>query len=259
MEEKKSKKLTFVVALICVVLCIPIGILIGKIIYDKPENTNNTGINNTVENPSGDAAENELKDANLISKLEEFTNLLGGSYISGQTFNLYENLKLTDDEKTYFVLASLKDNWVDLTEEEKNNDENMCRNGYVTYETASSMYNKMFEGTISKNINMFPYVFENNRFYTGGCGGFTATDIIALYNYKYTLEDNIYYVYQYVGLLDFEDNQLYADVEKTKKLDGKTAENAESITSGVYELFTKYRLSFKLVNDNFIFQGIEKI
>ena len=258
MEEKNSKKVAFVVALICVVLCIPIGILIGKIMYDKPAEINNNGINNTVESSNQEGEEKEVKDANLISKLNDFTKHLSNFSIPGHTVKLYKNLKLTDEEKTYFALAKLDDNWIDLTEAEKNTDKHQCHNGYVTYETASNMFDKMFEGTISKEIAMLPYSYEDNRYYTGGCGGFLASDLVKVSNYKYIVEDDVYYVYQYAGLLSIE-GQLYADVEKTKILEGKTATSDEEITSDVYELFTKYRLSFKLENNNFIFQNIEKL
>ena len=258
MEEKNSKKLIFIVALVCVVLCIPIGILIGKFVYDKPVEPNNNEINNKLENPNEGNDEGIVKDVNLISKLEDFTKHLSDFSIPGQTVKLYKNFKLTDIEKTYFALANIKNNWMDLTEAEKNMDKHLCHNGYVTYETANNMFNRMFEGTISKDLAMLPYSFEEWRYYTGGCGGFLAADLVKAFNYNYTLENDIYYVYQYVGLLTVE-GQLYADVEKTKILEGKTASSDETIASDVYELFTKYRLAFKLVNDNFIFHGIEKI
>ena len=61
-KETNKSKIIFITALVCIALCIPIGIILGRTLLGKNESnkTNNNVVNNTNENTSGNILTNEI-------------------------------------------------------------------------------------------------------------------------------------------------------------------------------------------------------
>ena len=255
-------QLLFIVAIICILLCIPLGILIGKNMYRNKDSgniiySNSAEVKQTIDNTT---VNNQGINSNLLEKAETITEELSKHSISGNrlTWNLYKNNTLSNDEKTYIILHMLHYNgaFQDATFEEQG----QCIFGYIEKSKVYDEFKNWFNGSAS-NIDIFPYQYKDNKFYFEGCGGFEASDYVVVYNYDYEQTNNYFYVYQAVGAVEFngEISPLYNDVFMTKQMGNVTATTNVIIDESNYNDFSKYKLTFEISDDNLIFNSIIKI
>ncbi|MBR4230731.1 MAG: hypothetical protein IKR74_01065 [Bacilli bacterium] len=258
-----------IVAIICVMFCMPLGILIGKSIYDKPDNTQ---ANNTIDVNNGNTTSNTTIDNNgdeeiivddntILSQLKERVELLDDGSYNGYTWDLYKNTGLSNENKTFITLKTLSKDFTKLTDSES---EEKCLNGYIEKSVVEKKFMTLFEGNVV-GINGFPYTYENGLYYEGGCGGYTSHEEVISYNYKYTHIGDSYFVYQSIGVADplYEPPaKVYLDInmEKVSSITYSSYEEKDSlINESNYNLFSQYKLEFELKNGNLIFKEITKI
>lgn len=285
MEEKKNNKsvLIAVVVIICILAFIPLGIFIGVMMVGRNTvNTANSIIDNAISNindisnqidnmiiddPTSTSSETKVENSTILNQLKERSKVLSNGAYQGYSWKLYQNLALGDDSKTFITLKTLdsENRFTDLTVEQRNQEGYDCLNSYISKEEVEKKFYTMFEGSLSTDIG-FPYSYKNNKYYFGGCGGYTVSYDIIAYNYKYTHIGDKYYIYQSVGVTEplvcDDCGKVYLDIDKTKPSDIRydSYEETDSIiTQDNYSKFSQYKLEFELKNGNLIFKGISKI
>lgn len=87
------------------------------------------------------------------------------------------------------------------------------------------------------------------------CGGGSPYTYLK-YNYKYTTEGNKYYVYQSVGIINFETSKIEKDVNGTFY---KDYEDGFTINESNYQDFSSYKWTFEKENEYYVFKSIEEI
>ena len=102
-KETNKSKIIFITALVCIALCIPIGVLLGRTLLGKNDKTNNNVVNkqNIIDKNS-----NEYKEAEKVLKSFEkefkisYKNLYNGNY----------NIKNISDEDKLKSVIKLMEN-----------------------------------------------------------------------------------------------------------------------------------------------------
>ena len=226
MESEKTKiDKKYIVAIIVVfILFFGCGILIGKVLFEGKEtdskveekNTNEQ-TNNSDEMIFSDDKKKKINDFIKYATYEDygFMNDLTKLLISGKN-------GLTKQEKELITYHSVVnyDNMTELTSntvpEKYKNEERfeLIDDFYKIYELPIKLYTDEYkrlfneEYVIEKEIeSVCPHIFmidkELEKMYLSNqCGG-TSGDVIShlIYsNYKYDMDDQYYYVYQYVAI-----------------------------------------------------------
>ena len=102
-KETNKSKIIFITALVCIALCIPIGIILGRTLLGKNDKTNNNVVNkqNIIDKNS-----NEYKEAEKV--LKSFEKEFKISYKN--LYNSNYNIKNISDEDKLKSVIKLMEN-----------------------------------------------------------------------------------------------------------------------------------------------------
>ena len=128
-KETNKSKIIFITALVCIALCIPIGIILGRTLLGKNDKTNNNVVNkqNIIDKNS-----NEYKEAEKVLKSFEkefkisYKNLYNGNY----------NIKnISDEDKLKSVIKLMENDGLIKSSCENDRD-------VITYDKLNEYLNK---------------------------------------------------------------------------------------------------------------------
>ena len=148
-KETNKSKIIFITALVCIALCIPIGIILGRTLLGKNESnkTNNNVVNNTNENTSGNILTNEILNCTkdnyktCLPNIEERSNY-EMIYISSDADSISEIQHFIADNLSYNITILL-DNDVKLKKSNKS---------YYTWDVISNEKNI---GVVNSVLNYY--------------------------------------------------------------------------------------------------------
>ena len=267
-KETKKGKIIFTTALVCIALCIPIGIILGRTLLGKNDKTNNNVVNNTQN--IIDKNSNEYKEAEkVLNSFEKefkisYKNLYNGNY----------NIKnISDEDKLKSVIKSMENDGLIKSSCEKDRD-------VITYDKLNEYLNSFN----SKVLNIESNEKYNEDKIKGLTKQYTNNEVISLDYYSITLknngldismpctetdkikasdriikvekENNNYIVYAKIFFNNA--NFIYKDYAGKNVIYEATIEN-NFIVDDNLDKFDTYKYTFKIDNGNYSFVSLEKI
>ena len=266
-KETNKSKIIFITALVCIALCIPIGIILGRTLLGKNDKTNNNVVNkqNIIDKNS-----NEYKEAEKVLKSFEkefkisYKNLYNGNY----------NIKnISDEDKLKSVIKIMENDGLiksscendrDIITYDKLNEYLNSFNSKVLNIESNEKYNEDIIKSLTKKYGSEVYSldyyynieFKNNGLdISGPCdalgGIFSDNRIIN------TFKDNnnlIVYTKVYFSKPGF----IYKDYAGKDVIYEATIENNFIVDDNLDE-FDTYKYTFKIDNENYTFVSLEKI
>lgn len=266
-EETNKSKIIFITALVCIALCIPIGVLLGRTLLGKNDKTNNNAVNkqNIIDKNS-----NEYKDAEkVLNSFEKefkisYKNLYNGNY----------NIKNISDEDKLKSVIKLMEN-EGLIKGSCENDRDI-----ITYDKLNEYLNNFN----SKILNIESNEKYNEDKIKGLTKQYTNNEVISLDYYSITLknngldismpctetdkikasdriikvekENNNYIVYAKINFNNA--NFIYKDYAGKDVIYEATIDN-NFIVDDNLDKFDTYKYTFKIDNGNYSFVSLEKI
>ena len=267
-KETNKSKIIFITALVCIALCISIGIILGRTLLGKNDKTNNNVVNkqNIIDKNS-----NEYKEAEKVLKSFEkefkisYKNLYNGNYniknISDED-KLKSVIKLMENDG---LIKSSCENDRDIITYDKLNEYLNNFNSKVLNIESNEKYNEDKIKELTKQYanskvytldNYYNIEFKNNGLdISGPCdalgGIFSDNRIIN------TFKDNnnlIVYTKVYFSKPGF----IYKDYAGKDVIYEATIEN-NFIVDDNLDKFDTYKYTFKIDNGNYTFISLEKI
>ena len=267
-KETKKGKIIFTTALVCIALCIPIGIILGRTLLGKNDKTNNNVVNNTQN--IIDKNSNEYKEAEkVLNSFEKefkisYKNLYNGNY----------NIKnISDEDKLKSVIKFIENDGLIKSSCENNRD-------IITYDKLNEYLNSFN----SKVLNIESNEKYNEDKIKGLTKQYTNNEVISLDYYSITLknngldismpctetdkikasdriikvekENNNYIVYAKIFFNNA--NFIYKDYAGKNVIYEATIEN-NFIVDDNLDKFDTYKYTFKIDNGNYTFVSLEKI
>ena len=293
-NNKKNKGLIItniilVIIILVVALLIYIAIDEDIIIFNK-DNYEKVNINKVVNNNTN--KEKTITDSNTIVELKNKVNYLNATkiYLDHIIPNLYKEEKITyirEEDKLNIVLESLKNDYTDITipqsEIEKSLglyyvDSIIKDNKQISIDKVKERYNELFGSNINNFYNIegcptFLYDSINNLYYeVSKCTKGETINKEYRYDIKYTMDNNLAYVYVSIGTA-FESDINNNDIDKklniykgyTKAIykEEVTIDDVKNfkIDKDNYKEFDIYKYKFfkDTSSNNYYFISVEKI
>ena len=268
-KETNKSKIIFITALVCIALCIPIGVLLGRTLLGKNE-SNKT--NNNVVNKQNiiDKNSNEYKDAEKV--LNSFENEFKISYKI--LYNGNYNIKnISDEDKLKSVIKLMENDGLikgscekdrDVITYDKLNEYLNSFNSKVLNIESNEKYNEDIIKSLTKKYGSEVYSLDyyyNIEFKNNGLdisGPCTETDKIKASDriIKVEKENNNYIVYAKIYFNNA--NFIYKDYAGKDVIYQATIEN-NFIVDDNLDKFDTYKYTFKIDNGNYTFVSLEKI
>lgn len=268
-KETNKSKIIFITALVCIALCIPIGVLLGRTLLGKNE-SNKT--NNNVVNKQNiiDKNSNEYKDAEKV--LNSFENEFKISYKI--LYNGNYNIKnISDEDKLKSVIKLMENDGLikgscekdrDVITYDKLNEYLNSFNSKVLNIESNEKYNEDIIKSLTKKYGSEVYSLDyyyNIEFKNNGLdisGPCTETDKIKASDriIKVEKENNNYIVYAKIYFNNA--NFIYKDYAGKDVIYQATIEN-NFIVDDNLDKFDTYKYTFKIDNGNYSFVSLEKI
>ena len=268
-KETNKSKIIFITALVCIALCIPIGVLLGRTLLGKNE-SNKT--NNNVVNKQNiiDKNSNEYKDAEKV--LHSFENEFKISYKI--LYNGNYNIKnISDEDKLKSVIKLMENDGLikgscekdrDVITYDKLNEYLNSFNSKVLNIESNEKYNEDIIKSLTKKYGSEVYSLDyyyNIEFKNNGLdisGPCTETDKIKASDriIKVEKENNNYIVYAKIYFNNA--NFIYKDYAGKDVIYQATIEN-NFIVDDNLDKFDTYKYTFKIDNGNYSFVSLEKI
>ena len=267
-KETDKSKIIFITALVCIVLCIPIGIILGRTLLGKNDKTNNNVVNkqNIIDKNS-----NEYKEAEkVLNSFEKefkisYKNLYNGNY----------NIKnISDEDKLKSVIKLMENDGLikgscekdrDVITYDKLNEYLNSFNSKVLNIESNEKYNEdKIKGLTKQYTNnevvsldyYYNIEFKNNGLdISGPCDN--LGQILPNYRIINTSKDNnnlIIYAKIYFSSIGF----IYKDYAGKDVIYEATIEN-NFIVDDNLDKFDTYKYTFKIDNGNYSFVSLEKI
>ena len=266
-EETNKSKIIFITALVCIALCISIGIILGRILLGKNDKTNNNVVNkqNIIDKNS-----NEYKEAEKVLKSFEkefkisYKNLYNGNYniknISDED-KLKSVIKLMENDG---LIKSSCENDRDVITYDKLNEYLNSFNSKVLNIESNEKYNEDIIKSLTKKYGSEVYSLDyyyNIEFKNNGLDismPCTETDKIKASDriIKVEKENNNYIVYAKIFFNNA--NFIYKDYAGKDVIYEATIENNFIVDDNLDE-FDTYKYTFKMDNGNYSFVSLEKI
>lgn len=243
--SKNQKQNLLITALILIIVLL-IGLLVYKIVEKD---------NNLVEESNNKIEETELTEESSIYILESDVNAIShtpdGSPIITDLYKKTNTINdLSEEQKMIITLHIIPI---------QNKSENYSNE--IPKQVFEETYHTLFGNSVitHKDINSCPIATydKTKEIYTlsQACGGGSPYEYLK-YNYKYTKENNKYYVYQSIGIINGELSKIEKDVNGTIY---KDYEEGFQITKDNYQDFSSYKWTFEKENNNYIFKQVERI
>ena len=266
-KETNKSKIIFITALVCIALCIPIGIILGRTLLGKNDKTNNNVVNN--QNII-DKNSNEYKDAEKV--LNSFENEFKISYKI--LYNGNYNIKnISDEDKLKSVIKLMENDGLikgscekdrDVITYDKLNEYLNSFNSKVLNIESNEKYNEDIIKSLTKKYGSEVYSLDyyyNIEFKNNGLdisGPCTETDKIKASDriIKVEKENNNYIVYAKIYFNNA--NFIYKDYAGKDVIYEATIEN-NFIVDDNLDKFDIYKYTFKIDNGNYSFVSLEKI
>lgn len=266
-KETNKSKIIFITALVCIALCIPIGIILGRTLLGKNDKTNNNVVNkqNIIDKNS-----NEYKEAEKVLKSFEkefkisYKNLYNGNYniknISDED-KLKSVIKLMENDG---LIKSSCENDRDVITYDKFNEYLNSFNSKVLNIESNEKYNEDIIKSLTKKYGSEVYSLDyyyNIEFKNNGLDismPCTETDKIKASDriIKVEKENNNYIVYAKIFFNNA--NFIYKDYAGKDVIYEATVEN-NFIVDDNLDKFDTYKYTFKIDNENYTFVSLEKI
>ncbi len=266
-KETNKSKIIFITALVCIALCIPIGVLLGRTLLGKNDKTNNNVVNkqNIIDKNS-----NEYKDAEKV--LNSFENEFKISYKN--LYNGNYNIKnISDEDKLKSVIKFMENDGLiksscekdrDVITYDKLNEYLNSFNSKVLNIESNEKYNEDIIKNLTKKYGSEVYSLDyyyNIEFKNNGLdisGPCTETDKIKASDriIKVEKENNNYIVYAKIFFNNA--NFIYKDYAGKDVIYEATIEN-NFIVDDNLDKFDTYKYTFKIDNGNYSFVSLEKI
>ena len=266
-KETNKSKIIFITALVCIALCIPIGIILGRTLLGKNDKTNNNVVNkqNIIDKNS-----NEYKEAEKVLKSFEkefkisYKNLYNGNY----------NIKnISDEDKLKSVIKIMENDGLiksscendrDIITYDKFNEYLNSFNSKVLNIESNEKYNEDIIKSLTKKYGSEVYSLDyyyNIEFKNNGLDismPCTETDKIKASDriIKVEKENNNYIVYAKIFFNNA--NFIYKDYAGKDVIYEATIENNFIVDDNLDE-FDTYKYTFKMDNGNYSFVSLEKI
>lgn len=266
-KETNKSKIIFITALVCIALCIPIGIILGRTLLGKNDKTNNNVVNkqNIIDKNS-----NEYKEAEKVLKSFEkefkisYKNLYNGNY----------NIKnISDEDKLKSVIKLMENDGLikgscendrDVITYDKFNEYLNSFNSKVLNIESNEKYNEDIIKSLTKKYGSEVYSLDyyyNIEFKNNGLDismPCTETDKIKASDriIKVEKENNNYIVYAKIFFNNA--NFIYKDYAGKDVIYEATIEN-NFIVDDNLDKFDTYKYTFKMGNGNYSFVSLEKI
>ena len=266
-KETNKSKIIFITALVCIALCIPIGVLLGRTLLGKNDKTNNNVVNkqNIIDKNS-----NEYKEAEKVLKFFEkefkisYKNLYNGNY----------NIKnISDEDKLKSVIKLMENDGLikgscendrDVITYDKFNEYLNSFNSKVLNIESNEKYNEDIIKSLTKKYGSEVYSLDyyyNIEFKNNGLDismPCTETDKIKASDriIKVEKENNNYIVYAKIFFNNA--NFIYKDYAGKNVIYEATIENNFIVDDNLDE-FDTYKYTFKIDNENYTFVSLEKI
>ena len=266
-KETNKSKIIFITALVCIALCIPIGVLLGRTLLGKNDKTNNNVVNkqNIIDKNS-----NEYKEAEKVLKFFEkefkisYKNLYNGNY----------NIKnISDEDKLKSVIKLMENDGLikgscendrDVITYDKFNEYLNSFNSKVLNIESNEKYNEDIIKSLTKKYGSEVYSLDyyyNIEFKNNGLDismPCTETDKIKASDriIKVEKENNNYIVYAKIFFNNA--NFIYKDYAGKDVIYEATIENNFIVDDNLDE-FDTYKYTFKMDNGNYSFVSLEKI
>ncbi len=266
-EETNKSKIIFITAIICIALCIPIGIILGRTLLGKNDKTNNNVVNkqNIIDKNSDEYKEAE-KVLNSFEKEFKisYKNLYNGNY----------NIKnISDEDKLKSVIKLMENDSLikssckkdrDVITYDKLNEYLNSFNSKVLNIESNEKYNEDIIKSLTKKYGSEVYSLDyyyNIEFKNNGLdisGPCTETDKIKASDriIKVEKENNNYIVYAKIFFNNA--NFIYKDYAGKDVIYQATIEN-NFIVDDNLDKFDTYKYTFKIDNGNYSFVSLEKI
>lgn len=268
-KETNKSKIIFITALVCIVLCIPIGIILGRTLLGKNESnkTNNNVVNkqNIIDKNSDEYKEAEKVLNSFEKKFKiSYKNLYNGNY----------NIKnISDEDKLKSVIKFMENDGLiksscendrDVITYDKLNEYLNSFNSKVLNIESNEKYNediikgltKKYDGEVYSLDYYYNIEFKNNGLdISGPCD--TLGGIYPDYRIINTSKDNnnlIVYAKVYFSSTGF----IYKDYAGKDVIYEATIEN-NFIVDDNLDKFDTYKYTFKIDNGNYTFVSLEKI
>ena len=268
-KETNKSKIIFITALVCILLCIPIGVLLGRTLLGKNE-SNKT--NNNVVNKQNiiDKNSNEYKEAEkVLNSFEKefkisYKNLYNGNY----------NIKnISDEDKLKSVIKFMENDGLiksscennrDIITYDKLNEYLNSFNSKVLNIESNEKYNEDIIKSLTKKYGSEVYSLDyyyNIEFKNNGLDismPCTETDKIKASDkiIKVEKENNNYIVYAKIFFNNA--NFIYKDYAGKDVIYEATIEN-NFIVDDNLDKFDTYKYTFKIDSGNYTFVSLEKI
>ena len=265
-KETNKSKIIFITALVCIALCIPIGVLLGRTLLGKNDKTNNNVVKkqNIIDKNS-----NEYKEAEkVLNSFEKefkisYKNLYNGNY----------NIKnISDEDKLKSVIKFMENDGLiksscennrDIITYDKLNEYLNSFNSKVLNIESNEKYNEdIIKSLIKKygsevySLDYYSITLKNNGLdISMPC---TETDKIKASDriIKVEKENNNYIVYAKIFFNNA--NFIYKDYAGKDVIYEATIEN-NFIVDDNLDKFDTYKYTFKIDNGNYTFVSLEKI
>ena len=266
-KETNKSKIIFITALVCIALCIPIGVLLGRTLLGKNDKTNNNVVNkqNIIDKNSNEykEAEKELKFFEKEFKIS-YKNLYNGNY----------NIKnISDEDKLKSVIKLMENDGLikgscendrDVITYDKFNEYLNSFNSKVLNIESNEKYNEDIIKSLTKKYGSEVYSLDyyyNIEFKNNGLDismPCTETDKIKASDriIKVEKENNNYIVYAKIFFNNA--NFIYKDYAGKNVIYEATIEN-NFIVDDNLDKFDTYKYTFKIDNENYTFVSLEKI
>lgn len=266
-EETNKSKIIFITALVCIALCIPIGIILGRTLLGKNDKINNNVVNkqNIIDKNS-----NEYKEAEKV--LDSFEKEFKISYKN--LYNGNYNLKnISDEDKLKSVIKLMENDGLikgscendrDIITYDKLNEYLNSFNSKVLNIESNEKYNEDIIKSLTKKYGSEVYSLDyyyNIEFKNNGLDismPCTETDKIKASDriIKVEKENNNYIVYAKIFFNNA--NFIYKDYAGKDVIYEATIEN-NFIVDDNLDKFDTYKYTFKIDNGNYSFVSLEKI
>lgn len=265
-EETNKSKIIFITALVCIALCIPIGIILGRTLLGKNDKINNNVVNkqNIIDKNS-----NEYKEAEKV--LDSFEKEFKISYKN--LYNGNYNLKnISDEDKLKSVIKLMENDGLikgscendrDIITYDKLNEYLNSFNSKVLNIESNEKYNEDIIKSLTKkygsevySLDYYSITLKNNGLdISMPC---TETDKIKVSDriIKVEKENNNYIVYAKIFFNNA--NFIYKDYAGKDVIYEATIEN-NFIVDDNLDKFDTYKYTFKIDNGNYSFVSLEKI
>ena len=282
-----NEKTTILIVIIIVSgLLIYISIDEGIILFNK---TNELDTNKIIKNTKT-SEEKTITDSNTIVELKNKVNYLNATkiYIDHIIPNLYKEEKITyidEKAKLNIVLESLKNDYTNITipqsEIEKSLglyyvDSVVKDNKQISIDKVQKRYNELFGGSINNFYHIegcptFLYDSINNLYYEiTKCTKGETINKEYTYDIKYTMDNNLAYVYVSVGTafeseINNNSNEKKLNIYKgyTKAIYKEEVSINDALEFKIdkdnYKEFDIYKYKFFKDDNNYYFVSVEKI